>query len=271
MSKSKRKMRFYSWAATSAPYGRIPASPCPSGLYVVRSQCYFTYERYPMDKQRCKLRLQTYMYTDDVMLVSWHHSGVELYFDTRPRSFNVDDVRIAEPEVDYTLTGALSEVSFEVLLTRKVRNSVLSVFVPSFMLIFVSWLSLWVPPELVPGRMVLVITTLLTLTGLFNANVQSMPEVSYVKALDIWNLTCIVFVLFTIVEYIVVLRLSYTDSSSPQVVPEKNGKAAWTLEGRWTGKDKAALLEKGSRAFLPVAFFIFNIAYWSYYLNDSQE
>ncbi|XP_043203569.1 glycine receptor subunit alpha-2-like isoform X2 [Amphibalanus amphitrite] len=224
-----------------------------------------------MDKQRCKLRLQTYMYTDDVMLVSWHHSGVELYFDTRPRSFNVDDVRIAEPEVDYTLTGALSEVSFEVLLTRKVRNSVLSVFVPSFMLIFVSWLSLWVPPELVPGRMVLVITTLLTLTGLFNANVQSMPEVSYVKALDIWNLTCIVFVLFTIVEYIVVLRLSYTDSSSPQVVPEKNGKAAWTLEGRWTGKDKAALLEKGSRAFLPVAFFIFNIAYWSYYLNDSQE
>ena len=29
-----------------------------------------------------------------------------------------------------------------------------------------------VPPELVPGRMVLVITTLLTLTGLFNANVS---------------------------------------------------------------------------------------------------
>ena len=30
---------------------------------------------------------------------------------------------------------------------------------------------LQVPPELVPGRMVLVITTLLTLTALFNANV----------------------------------------------------------------------------------------------------
>ena len=35
---------------------------------------------------------------------------------------------------------------------------------------------------------------------------QSMPEVSYVKAIDIWNLTCIVFVFYTIMEYIIVLR-----------------------------------------------------------------
>ena len=33
-----------------------------------------------------------------------------------------------------------------------------------------------------------------------------MPEVSYVKAIDVWTLACIVFIFGTILEYIVVLR-----------------------------------------------------------------
>ena len=45
-----------------------------------------------------------------------------------------------------------SAISFDVLLSRRVGNSVLTVYIPSTMLIIVSWLSLWVrlhrrPPD----------------------------------------------------------------------------------------------------------------------------
>ncbi|KAF0310572.1 Glycine receptor subunit alpha-2 [Amphibalanus amphitrite] len=194
-----------------------------SSLYLTKYTCNLDYHKYPMDTQRCVVRIQSCSY---------------------------------------------SELSFEVLLARKVRNSVLSVYVPSTMLIIVSWLSLWVPPKLVPGRMVLAITTLLTLTGLFNANVsQSMPEVSYVKALDVWILACIVFVFGTIVEYIVVLRLFYDgDQTAPS--PDKRAQeVSWTECRKWSGVEKAGVLEKVSRALSPVMFLIFNVVYWGYYLT----
>ncbi|XP_043239881.1 glycine receptor subunit alpha-2-like [Amphibalanus amphitrite] len=115
--------------------------------------------------------------------------------------------------------------------------------------------------------MVLVITTLLTLTALFSANVQGMPEVSYVKAIDVWTLACIVFVFGTILEYIVVLRLS-THNNTATVAPKEQNKAK-TLKGNWTmtGAEKADRLERFSRVASVVAFAIFNIAYWAYYLG----
>ena len=42
------------------------------------------------------------------------------------------------------IAGLNSAVSFEVLLSRRVGNAVLTMYVPSSMLVIVSWLSLWV-------------------------------------------------------------------------------------------------------------------------------
>ena len=48
-------------------------------------------------------------------------------------------------------------------------------------------------------------------------------------------------------------------------------QVAWSRAGRWSGKEKAAMLERVSRALSPLAFFIFNIAYWSYYLDEGEQ
>ena len=45
----------------------------------------------------------------------------------------------------------------------------------------VSWVSFWIDPNAVPGRVTLGVTTLLTLTTLASGVRQSLPPVSYIK------------------------------------------------------------------------------------------
>ena len=75
----------------------------------------------------------------------------------------------------------------------------------SGLFVIVSWLSLFIPPESIPGRVAMAMTTLLTLAAMFGGVRQNTPMVSYVSALDIWMCGCIVFVFFTLLEYVIIL------------------------------------------------------------------
>ena len=70
----------------------------------------------------------------------------------------------------------------------------------------VAWLSLFLPPECIPGRVAMAMTTLLTLAAMFGAVSQNTPRVSYVSFLDVWMCSCVVFVFLTLLEYVIVLR-----------------------------------------------------------------
>ena len=54
-------------------------------------------------------------------------------------------------------------------LRRYLGFHVTQTYVPSVIFVVVAWLSFLVPSDVVPGRMVLCVTTLLTLTSMFNS------------------------------------------------------------------------------------------------------
>lgn len=67
------------------------------------------------------------------------------------------------------IAGSYSGIRFTILLRRKLSYHLIQTYLPSTLFIIVSWLSFLVPPESVPGRMALCMTTLLTLTAMFSA------------------------------------------------------------------------------------------------------
>ena len=75
----------------------------------------------------------------------------------------------------------------------------------------VAWLSLFLPPECIPGRVAMPMTTLLTLAAMFGAVDQNTPRVSYVSFLVVWMCSCFVFVFLTLLEYVIVLRQGNMD------------------------------------------------------------
>ena len=87
-------------------------------------------------------------------------------------------------------------------------------------------------------------TTLLTLTAMFGSVRQNVPRVSYVSFLDVWMVTCILFVFFCILEFTLVISL---------VRKQK----------RYT----AEKLEFASRVAVPAVFVLFNLVYWPLLLS----
>ena len=55
------------------------------------------------------------------------------------------------------------------LLRRKISYHLLQTFLPSGLFVIVAWLSLFLPPESIPGRVTMAMTTLLTLAAMFGA------------------------------------------------------------------------------------------------------
>ena len=74
------------------------------------------------------------------------------------------------------LSGNYSVAGFELTLRRKVSHYIITYYLPSGMFVIVSWISFLVPPEIVPGRMTLLVTVFLVLVNIFNTITTNIPK-----------------------------------------------------------------------------------------------
>ena len=65
----------------------------------------------------------------------------------------------------------------------------------------VSFSSFLIPPGLLPGRMALLITTLLMLINISGVARQNTPVSDTFSLIDLWLITCVIFVALAIFEF----------------------------------------------------------------------
>jgi hypothetical protein len=75
-------------------------------------------------------------------------------------------------------------------------------YIPAVLICVLSWISLWIDPRSVPARVSLGIITILAMGSFLHGS--SGPKVSYATALDVYVITCYVFVFASLLEYAVV-------------------------------------------------------------------
>merc|ERR1711971_926378 len=90
---------------------------------------------------------------------------------------------------------------------RKQMQFVIQVYLPSCMFVIVSWVSFMVKPEVVPGRMAMLVTLFLVLINIFNSVREQAPISSSLNAVDLYLVVCIFFVFAALIEYAVILLL----------------------------------------------------------------
>ena len=105
-------------------------------------------------------------------------------------------------------TGSFSILQARFSLKRQVGFYILQTYIPSMLIVALSWVSFWVSKDAVPARITLGVTTVLTMTTQLSTSRSNSMKVSYPKALDVWYAFCMIMVFFSLLEFAVVNVLS---------------------------------------------------------------
>ncbi|MGH0136433.1 UNVERIFIED_CONTAM: hypothetical protein FKN15_066199, partial [Acipenser sinensis] len=103
--------------------------------------------------------------------------------------------------LDLESSGRFPRLSLRFQLRRNRGIYIMQSYMPSILLVAMSWVSFWISQSAVPARVSLGITTVLTMTTLMVSARSSLPRASAIKALDVYFWICYVFVFAALVEY----------------------------------------------------------------------
>uniref|UniRef100_A0A914XEJ4 Triokinase/FMN cyclase n=1 Tax=Plectus sambesii TaxID=2011161 RepID=A0A914XEJ4_9BILA len=172
-----------------------------SNRYSLTISCDMDLKKYPFDTQKCIMQMGSFSFTDASLVFSW--------FGDSPISIN-SDIRLAKfylhgierlPCSNPHYTGNFSCLRMQYVFTRQLGYHFAQSFLPSMLLVFASWLSFWLDIDAIPARVTLGVTSLLTTIAQGNHIKSSLPPVSYIKAIDIWEGVCVFYVFMALVEF----------------------------------------------------------------------
>jgi len=85
-------------------------------------------------------------------------------------------------------------------LRRNVGYFVLQLYVPSILIVVISWVGFWISRNSDPARVSLGVTTVLTMTTVTTSSSYKFV-VSYLMALHVWCAACMLFVFGALLEF----------------------------------------------------------------------
>uniref|UniRef100_A0A914HZG7 Uncharacterized protein n=1 Tax=Globodera rostochiensis TaxID=31243 RepID=A0A914HZG7_GLORO len=174
----------------------------------VTLSCNMDLQLFPFDRQECPMAIQSYAYVESLVNLSWHVDPPYYPITTNPELKLNDMVitgmrfeRCTSPYTMFRGNGVWSCLRGYIVMKRLVLFHLIQTYIPSAMLVSISWMTFWLDPRASPARISLTITSLLTLTTMSNGARQDLPQVSYIKAMDIWQTFSQALIFLVLLEY----------------------------------------------------------------------
>uniref|UniRef100_A0A1I8H6R7 Neur_chan_memb domain-containing protein n=1 Tax=Macrostomum lignano TaxID=282301 RepID=A0A1I8H6R7_9PLAT len=205
-------------------------------------------------------------------------------------------------QVDFILQRDIGYFIIQVRAAVILGDNPYAVYIPTVLIVILSWVAFWINTEAIPARVSLGLLTVLTMTTQSSGAGQSLPRVSYIKAIDVWMSVCLIFVFASLLEFAVVNVYSRKDSvqqmarssrlgarsydvtmefgdiakftpSSPEP-PKSSRDGEGSLQRLYQQSllddpryvNRARKIDKISRRLFPLTFLIFNVIYWVMYV-----
>ena len=88
------------------------------------------------------------------------------------------------------ILGNYSRLACEIQFVRSMGYYLIQVYIPSSLIVIISWVSFWLNRGATPARVGLGVTTVLTMTTLMASTNAALPKISYVKSIDVYLGAC---------------------------------------------------------------------------------
>ncbi|XP_037090077.1 gamma-aminobutyric acid receptor subunit beta-like isoform X2 [Pollicipes pollicipes] len=162
--------------------------------------CMMDLRYYPLDSQNCTVEIESYGYTVKDVVMYWKETPVVGVEEAKLPQFTIIGYETNDRK-EKLATGIYQRLSLSFRLQRNIGYFVFQTYLPSILIVMLSWVSFWINHEATSARVALGITTVLTMTTISTGVRSSLPRISYVKAIDIYLVMCFVFVFAALLEY----------------------------------------------------------------------
>ncbi|XP_070396691.1 glycine receptor subunit alpha-2 isoform X3 [Dermacentor albipictus] len=240
-------------------------------LYMVKLtltlSCAMNFASYPHDTQTCSMQMESLSHTTDDLVFEWNDRDPPVvHIDFELPQLDLEHTAPQDCTESYS-TGNFTCLQLTFKLKRRLGYYMFHTYIPTCLIVIMSWISFWIKPEAVPARVTLGVTSLLTLCTQHAKSQADLPPVSYIKAIDIFMSSCTIFVFASLMEYAVVNIIledgqKQFDTVRTRMDPGSPSQPSLREQGRL----RALLIDKVSRVVFPTSFVFLNVFYWFFYV-----
>ncbi|CAJ0580920.1 unnamed protein product, partial [Mesorhabditis spiculigera] len=181
----------------------------------LQGPCQMDLTRFPFDNVTCSLTFESFNYNTDEVEMNWSATGVSKMRDKiELADYELTDILFVRNTEVYP-AGFWHELTMMFQFKRRAGWYILQAYLPTYLTICISWISFALGSKAIPARTMLGVNSLLAMTFQFGNIIRNLPRVSYVKAIDVWMLSCMTFVFCSLLELAWVGYLSRDEEAPP--------------------------------------------------------
>ena len=168
--------------------------------YTHKFQCIFNLKKYPFDKQTCSIDMA--MGPLDWTSVSLNPGQLYMNQSLQMQIFEIIDWKLQKD----TYGIRRPSLKMTLVLKRMVMSELMTTYFPTLLLTAITFATTFFKPFFFEAALSVNLTTMLVMTTIFISKMESLPQTSYIKMIDIWLILCQIYpfvevVLLTAMEY----------------------------------------------------------------------
>ncbi|KHN74877.1 Glutamate-gated chloride channel [Toxocara canis] len=240
--------------------------------------CRMLFSKFPFDNQTCSFSIESYAYSEDDIVYAWDKDTAVKHAEDYAASvlFDITNITLEggsskAKQLNYSFIKALFHMQ------RKFCYYLYQFYIPTTMLVIVSWLAFFLHPSKTTARILIGFGTLALLIIASMLINRDVPKTSYAKAIDVWTGVTLLFVFLSLIETVLVSRLHSAEHECCDALISEPEEQLITPASKWNARKRqknilcricALLKGRGgkvdliSRLLFPVVFTVFMLLYF---------